>query len=193
MLERQHFVFIAAAAAIFGALIVVGLFFNPLKSSNSASTPSNDNNDAIKARIGNRVDIKYSSAVTGMLQKLPSRNNLTLEVSSELHNTNLAGLLGEIRFSDEIIKYVQNGKVESVSGRNFKTIEYRFSPDRGNMTNYTYEDVRFVPETNNSQLVASFIPLSTAKVGDHYTVKLILDTGGVVKYAIGEKTIEIVP
>jgi len=185
-------VFIAAAAAVFGALIIVGVFFNPIKTSAGNNNSGNEEPGVIKAKIGKRVDIKYSANVIGMIQKLPSKNNLTLEVSSELHNTNLAGLLGEFRFSDEIITFVQNGKVESVSADTFKTIEYRFFPDQGNKTTYTYENVKFVSQSKDSQLVASFVPLSTAKVGDKYTVKLVLDTGGIIKYAIGEKTIEIV-
>ena len=194
-MERQHIVFIAAAAAVFGALIVVGLFFNPLKSGNSVAGSNNNSNDpnVITARIGHRVDIRYSSSVVGLIEKLPSRNNLTLEVSSQLHNTNLAGLGGEIRYSNEIITYVQNGEEKSVAGDDFKSIEYKFAPDTGNKTTYTYENVEYRPTGDTSQLVTSFVPLPSAKVGDKYTVKIILDTGGIINYAVGEKTIEIVP
>jgi hypothetical protein len=194
-LERQHIVFIAAAAAIFGALIVVGLFFSPLKSDNSvAGSNNNGSNDpnVIQARIGYRIDIRYSSTVVGLIEKLPSRNNLTLEVSSQLHNTNLAGLKGEIRYTDELITYVQNGEKKTVKGDDFSSVQYRFAPDKGNMTTYNYQNVEYRSTGDNSQLVASFTPLPSAKVGDRYIVKLVLDAG-TINYAIGEKTIEIVP
>ena len=194
-MERQHIIFIAAAAAIFGTLLVVGLFLNPLKSDNSvAGSNNNSSNDpnVIQARIGYRVDVRYSSSVVGLIEKLPSRNNLTLEVSSQLHNTNLAGLKGEIRYSGELITYVQNGEKRTVKGEDFSSVQYRFAPDKGNMTTYSYQNVEYRPTGDNSQLVASFTPLSSAKVGDRYTVKLVLDAG-TINYAIGEKTIEIVP
>jgi hypothetical protein len=194
-LERQHIVFIAAAAAIFGALIVVGLFFNPLKSDSSVAGNNNDtSNDpnVIKARIGYRLDIRYSSAVVGLIEKLPSKNNLTLEVSSQLHNTNLAGLKGEIRYTGELITYVQNGEKKTVKGDDFSSVQYRFAPDKGNMTTYSYQNVEYTSTGDNSQLVTSFVMMPSAKVGDRYTVKLLLDAG-TINYAIGEKTIEVVP
>lgn len=193
-MERQHIVFIAAAAAIFGALVIVGLFFNPLKSDNSVAGNNNSGNDpnVIKARIGYMIDIRYSPSVVSLIEKLPNRNNLTLEVSSQLHNTNLAGLKGEIRYTSELITYVQNGEKKVVNGDDFKSIEYRFAPDKGNTTTYAYRNVEYTSTGDNSQLVASFTPLSSAKVGDRYTVKLLLDAG-TINYAIGEKTIEMVP
>lgn len=194
-MERQHIVFIAAAAAIFGALLVVGLFFNPLKGDSSvAGNNNNTSNDpnVIKARIGYRLDIRYSSAVVGLIEKLPSRNNLTLEVSSQLHNTNLAGLKGEIRYTGELITYVQNGEKKTVKGDDFSSVQYRFAPDKGNMTTYSYQNVEYTSTGDNSQLVTSFVMMPSAKVGDRYTVKLLLDAG-TINYAIGEKTIEVVP
>jgi len=191
-------VFIVAAAAIFGALIVVGVFFNPLKSNSSiagnSSNNTNTNNDPniIKARIGYKLNIRYSSNVVSLIEKLPSRNNLTLEVSSPLHNTDLAGLNGEINYTGESITYVQNGEERTISGNDFSNIQYRFAPDKGNMTTYSYQNVKYTTSGDNNQLVASFMPLPSAKVGDRYTVKLLLDAG-IVNYSIGEKTIEIVP
>ena len=187
-------IFISAAAVIFGALIIVGVFFNPLKGSSSvAGNSSNSTDDVIKTKVGKRVDIRYSSSVIGIIQKLPSKNNLTLEISSELHNTALLGLRGEIRYTDEIITYVQDSKVKTVTDDGFKNIEYKFLPDAGNKTTYTYENVQFVSTGQDNQMIASFIPLSTAHVGERYTIKMSLDTGGPVNYAFGEKTIEIVP
>jgi hypothetical protein len=194
-LERQHIVFIAAATAIFGALVIVGVFFNPLKSGSSiAGNSNNSSNDpnVIKARIGYRIDIRYSSNVVSLIEKLPSRNNLTLEVSSPLHNTNLAGLKGEIRYTGELVTYVQNSEKKTVKGDDFGSVQYRFAPDKGNTTTYAYQNVEYTSTGDNSQLVASSTPLPSAKVGDKYTVKLILDAG-TINYAIGEKTIEIVP
>lgn len=186
MLERQHIVFIASAAAALSALVIIGLYFNPMQ------TQGNDSNSVTKARIGQEVHIRYSKNVVGQIQNLPGKNNLTVEVSSELRNTNLAGLRGEIRYSDMIISYFQNGEEEIIKDEIFPTIEYRFSPDPGNKTTYSYKNVRFVATTDDPQLVVSIIPLRAAEVGDRYTVKLIMDTGGPVKFAIADRLIEIV-
>ncbi|MGH9877382.1 MAG: hypothetical protein ACRD5H_07070, partial [Nitrososphaerales archaeon] len=72
-----------------------------------------------------------------------------------------------------------------------KTIAYRFLPDAGNQTVYTYENVEFRAQTTDSQLIATFVSLSTAEVGQKYTVKLILDAG-IINYAIEDRVIEIV-
>lgn len=189
-MERQHIVFIAAAGAAFAALIVIGLYFNPLKTDGSNNSGSNDN--AIKARVGEKVNIKYSSATVKRIQDLPANNKLRVEVSSELHNTNLAGLKGEVRYSDMSITYVQKGKEETLDADQFKTIEYRFLPDPGNTTKYVYEDVRFITSSPDAQLVVTVVPLTTAKVGERYTVELVGNTGGIISYGYGEKTIEIV-
>ncbi len=186
-MERQYLIFIAAAAAGFTALIVVGLFFNPMDSEGDTG----EDDGTIDAKIGQNVFVRYSANTIGLIQKLPEKSALKLEVSSELHNTNLGGLRGELRYTDMIIEYVQNGKKESVSEDDFDTIQYRFLPDAGNKTTYRYENVDFNAYTTDSQLVASFVPLSTANVGQQYTVKLFLESG-IVNYAPQEKIIEIV-
>jgi hypothetical protein len=188
-LERQYLAFIIVAGVVFGTLIIVGLFFNPMQT--QGENP--DSNNAIKAKIGQESYIRYSSGVVTQIQNLPSKNNVTVEISSELHNTNLAGLRGEVRYNEMIISYVQNGKYEAVRDDVFPTIEYRFSPDSENKTSYSYENVRFVADGQNPQLIVSVVPLKAAEVGERYTVKLILDTGGLIKYQITEKVIEIVP
>lgn len=186
MLERQHIVFIAGAAAALSALVIVGLYFNPMK------TQGDESSSVTKARIGQEVHIRYSKSVVGQIQNLPSKNNVTVEISSELQNTNLAGLRGEIRYTDMVISYVQNGEKEIVTDDVFPSIKYRFSPDPGNKTTYSYENVRFVATADDPQLLVSVVPLKAAELGERYTVKLIMDTGGLVKYAIAEKVIEIV-
>lgn len=186
MLERQHIVFIASAAAALSALVIVGLYFNPMQSQ------GNDSNSVTKAKIGQEVHIRYSKSVVSQIQNLPIKNNVTLEISSELKNTNLAGLRGEIRYSDMVITYFQNGEEEIIKDEIFPTIEYRFAPDLGNKTTYSYKNVRFTDTADNPQLVVSIVPLRAAEVGERYTVKLIMDSGGPVKYAIAEKVIEIV-
>ena len=199
-------IFILAAVGMFATLIVVGLLFNPLGKSNSSSSSiassansssSNTSNAAaIKARVGEQVDIQYSSGVANMIQRLPRNNNVTIVMSSELQNTNFAGFKSEIRYEDELIKYVQKGKMQTITGNNFKTIEYKFLPDAGNQTLYTFKNVQFISNPNSngdSRVIVSLVPLSTAKVGERYTVKMELETGGLISYGIGEKTIEIVP
>jgi hypothetical protein len=189
-LERQHLVFIAAAGTVFAALIIVGLYFNPLKSQGTGNTGSNDN--IIKARIGQPVNVKYSSTTVKRIQDLPTNNKLRVQVSSELQSTNLAGLGGEIRYSGMSITFVQKGKQETVTENQFKTIEYRFLPDPGNTTKYVYQDIRFVASSPTPQLVVTVVPLTSAKVGERYTVDLIGNTGGVLSYGYGQKTIEII-
>jgi hypothetical protein len=187
-LERQYIIFAAVAAAAFAALLVFA-FYNPFQQSKG-----DDNGpDVIKAKKGKEVFVRYSSAVVKMIQNLPSKNSVEVEVSSELHNTNLAGINGEIRYSDMKMTFVQGGQNETVTDDVFTTIEYRFLPDAGNTTSYEYENVRYVAQSQDSQVVVAVKPLSTAKVGEHYTVKLLLHTGGIVSYKISEKVIEIVP
>jgi hypothetical protein len=186
-LERQYIIFAAVAAAAFAALLVFA-FYNPFQQSKG-----DDNGPDVKAKKGQEVFIRYSSAVVKMIQDLPSKNSVEVEVSSELHNTNLAGINGEIRYSDMKMTFVQGGENETVTDDVFKTIEYRFLPDPGNKTSYEYENVRYVAQSQDSQVVVAVKPLSTAKVGEHYTVKLVLHTGGLVNYKISEKVIEIVP
>jgi hypothetical protein len=189
-LERQYLVFIIAAAVAFGALIIVGLYFNPLRTEGDSGDGNTDPN-LIKARVGQEVYVRYSYNVIKMIQGLPAKNNLELRAASELHNINLGGLRGELLYTDTMIEFVQNGKEESVSGDEFKSIEYRFLPDSGNQTKYIYEDVTFNARATDSQLVATFVPLSTAKVGEKYPVKLILDAG-IINYGIEDRVIEIV-
>jgi hypothetical protein len=188
-LERQYIIFIAVAGAAFAALIVLA-FYNPLQQSGG---DGGNASDVIKAKKGQQVFVKYSSTVVSMIQNLPDTNSLELDVSSELQVTNLAGLNGEIRYPNMEITYVQKGKEETVSEKDFKTIEYRFFPDIGNKTKYVYENVDYIAKADNTQVVVTVKPLSSAKVGEHYTVKMVLHTGGIVNYGIGEKTIEIVP
>ena len=187
-MERKYVLIIVGAAAALGAIVIVGLFFNPMQTQGD----NVGSNNAIKAKIGQEVYIRYSSSVIAQIQNLPTKNNVTVEVSSELHNTNLAGLRGEVRYTQKVISYVQNGKGETVTDDVFPTIEYRFFPDAGNKTTYSYENVRFVAKSEDPQLIVTVVPLKAAEVGERYTVKLIMDGGGLVKYAIAEKIIEIV-
>jgi hypothetical protein len=187
-LERQHYVFIAAAAAAFAALVVFGLY-NPFQQSEGDDNAS----DVIKAKKGQEVFVRYSPTVVKMIQDLPNKNSLEVEVSSELQVTNLAGLRGEIRYPDMEITYVQGGKVETINDDDFKTIEYRFYPDRDNKTKYIYENVDFIAKAQDSQVIVAVKPLSSAEVGEQYTVRMVLHTGGVVGYQINEKIIELVP
>jgi hypothetical protein len=188
-LERQYLIFIIAAAAGFGTLIVVGLYFNPLKTSGESGNGTDD--DVIKAKVGQKVYVRYSSNVIKMIQNLPEKNSLELRASSELHNINLGGLRGEVRYTDMTIEYVQNGEQEKVTDDEFRTIAFRFLPDVGNRTTYTYENVEFIAQTTDPQLIATFTPLSTAEVGQRYTVKLVLDAG-IINYGIEDRVIEIV-
>jgi hypothetical protein len=200
-LERQHRLFIVVASGAFAALILAGFLFNPISKTSSIASSSNNNNiknkEVIKVRVGEPVDIIYSPTVGGMIQGLPRTNNVTITMSSELQNINFVGLKGQIKYANELIKYIQNGKIQTITGNNFKTIEYKFSPDTGNQTRYTFEDVQYVSNNGSisnadSGVIVSVIPLSTAKVGEHYTVKMDLNTGGLVNYEISEKTIEII-
>ncbi|MGI0025775.1 MAG: hypothetical protein ACREA4_11625, partial [Nitrososphaera sp.] len=112
-MERQYLIFIVAAAAVFGALIVVGLYFNPLQSEGESDDGTSDGN-VLEAKVGQRVYVRYSSNVIKMIQNLPQKNSLELKASSELLNTNLAGLRGEVRYTDMTIEFVQNGEKERV-------------------------------------------------------------------------------
>lgn len=185
-MERQYIVFIAAAAAAFAALIALA-YYNPFQQSEGGDS------DVIKVRKGEEASIRYSSTTVSRIQDLPNRNRVDVEVSSELHNTNFAGLRGEVRYSDMTITYVRHGEIETVSDDDFSSIEYRFLPDAGNKTTYAYEDVDFIASSTDAQLVVSVMPLTTAEVGEQYTIRLYLRTGGAVDYAIAEKVIEIVP
>jgi hypothetical protein len=185
-LERQYIVFSAAAAGAFAALILFA-FYNPLQASEG------DSPDLIKAKKGEETFVRYSSAVIKLIQNLPDRNSVEVEVSSELQVTNLAGLRGQVRYTDMEITYVDDGVVETINDDDFGSIEYRFSPDTGNKTTYVYDNVDFLASAQDAQLIVAIEPLSTAKVGEHYTVKLVLHTGGLVSYGIDEKVIEIVP
>jgi hypothetical protein len=129
--------------------------------------------------------------VVTLVQKLPDKNLVTIQAPSQLFNNNLAGLKGQITYSDMTIHYVQNGKPEEVGEKDFKTIQYRYLPDVGNVTKYTYSNVAFNAYTTSSEIVATFVPLSTAKVGDEYPVKMILE-GGPADIGIDEKIIKIV-
>ena len=189
-MERQHIIFAAVAAAAFAALIVFANY-NPLRQSNG-----NDNggvSDVIKAKKGQEVFIRYSAALINRIQSLPTKNSVEVEVSSELHNSRLAGIRGNLTYSDMTITFVRGGEKETITDEIFKTIEYRFLPDAGNKTSYVYENVRYVAQSQDSQVVLAVKPLSTAKVGEHYTVKLILHTGGIVDYKVSERVIEIIP
>lgn len=184
-MERQYIVFIAAAGAGFAALLIVGLYFNPLRAE------PEDDTGVFEAKIGKAAYVRYSGNVIGLVQNLPDKNILRIEAPAELLNTNLAGLKGEFRYTDMTIKYVQNGEQEEISQRDFKTIQYRFLPDAGNMTSYTYRNVDFIAQATSAELIATFVPQSTAKVGDEYAVKIVLE-GGPVDIGIAEKTVRIV-
>lgn len=188
-MERQHIIFVAAAAGGFAVLIALA-YFNPFQPSEAGE--NGNSSDVIKARRGEQVFVRYSSNVVKLIQDLPSRNALELEVSSELQVNNLAGLRGELRYTDMEITYVQGGVIESIDDNDFKTIEYRFLPDAGNKTKYLYDNVDYIVTQQDSQVIVSVMPLSSAKVGEQYTVKLALHTGGVIGYAIDDKIIEIV-
>lgn len=187
-MERQYLIFIAAAGAGFAALLIVGLYLNPL-----LAAPDNSNADTrvFEAEIGKTAYVRYSSGVIGLVQKLPERNLLRIEAPSEILNTDLAGLRGEFRHTSMTISYVQNGKVEEIDEKDFKTIQFRFLPDAGNTTSYTYRNVEFNAQATSAQLIASFVPLSTAKVGQEYPVKIILE-GGPTDIGVAEKVIRIV-
>lgn len=188
-MERQYIIFSIAAAAIFGAIALLWLF--NISTTGASSGGEDDDKNVIEARIGKKVYVRYSSAVIDLINKLPNKNSLILTSSSELHNTGLGGLEGELRYGDVSLSYTQNGKVRNETAETFKSIEYRFLPDAGTNSTYTYENVKFDAETNKSQLVATFVPLSTAKVGEKYTVKLYLE-GGAVDYSVNDRVIKIV-
>jgi hypothetical protein len=184
-LERQHIVFIAAAATAFAILIGLA-YYNPFQQL------IGDDSSVTKVRKGEVVNIRYSSNVGKMIHDLPARNALEAKVSSELLVTNVAGIGGEFRYNDMTITYVQDGKEETVTPEEFRTIEYRFFPDRGNTTKYLFENVDYIAKTDNNQLIVSVKPLSNAKVGERYIVGLTLHTGNPIGYSIGNKVIEII-
>jgi hypothetical protein len=184
-LERQYLAVIIAVAVAFSALVGFS-FYNPFQQSEGDTT------DVIKAKKGELVYVRYSPAVVKMIQDLPNGGSAEVEVSSELQVTNLAGLSGEIRYSKMEITYVQNGEVETIDEDDFSTVEYRFRPDTGNTTSYVYDNIDFIARSTESQVIVAVRPLPSADVGDRYTVKLLLNTGGVVNYAITDKIIEIV-
>lgn len=188
VLERQYLIFIAAAGAGFAALIIFGVFINPLQ---AAPEPPSVDSDVIEAKIGKTAYVRYGSGTIEQIQSLPDKNILRIEASSELMNTDLAGLRGDFRHTSMTIDYVQNGQHEKVDEKEFQTVQYRFLPDAGNMTSYTYRNVEFNIHATSAQLIASFVPLSTAKVGDEYSVRIILE-GGPVDIGIAEKKIRIV-
>jgi hypothetical protein len=187
LLERQHFIFISAAAAAF-AILLVFAFYNPLQGLQAEPEGS----EVIKVKKGEEVNITYSPQTVRRVQDLPDRNRVDIQVSSELHVDNFAGLRGEIRYSDMSVTFVRRGEVETVSADEFRSIEYRFLPDAGNRTTYSYEDVEFIAQSEESRIVVTVEPLNTAKVGDQYTIKLYLRTGTAVDFAIAEKTVEII-
>lgn len=187
-MQRQYLIFIIASGAGFATLLIVGLFFNPLQ---AAPDSSNSDTGVVEAKIGKTAYVRYSSSVISLVQDLPEKNLLRIEAPSELLNTDLAGLRGEFRHTSMTISYVQNGKLEEIDEKDFKTIQYRFLPDSGNMTSYTYRNVDFNAQATNAQLIASFVPLSTAKVGQEYPVKIILE-GGPTDIGVDEKIIKIV-
>jgi|GEM_PF-3040575 len=188
ILERQYLIFIIAAGAGFAAILIVGLFFNPLH-----AAPDNSNSDTgvVEAKIGKTAYVRYSFGVISLIQDLPEKNLLRIEAPSELLNTDLAGLRGEFRHTSVTISYVQNGKLKEIDEKDFKTVQFRFLPDAGNMTSYTYRNVEYNEQATNAELLASFVPLSTAKVGQEYPVKIILE-GGPTDIGVEEKIIKIV-
>jgi hypothetical protein len=187
-LERQYLIFIAVAGAGFAALLLVGLFVIPLQA--APEVPAVDR-DVIEAEVGKLAYVRYGSVAISQIQNLPDKNILRIEASSELFNTGLAGLKGDFRHTSMTIDYVQNGKNETVDEKDFDSIQFRFLPDAGNVTSYTYRNVQFNAQATSAQLIASFIPLSTAKVGEEYSVKIFLE-GGPADIGIGEKKVRIV-
>jgi hypothetical protein len=187
-LERQYLIFIAVAGAGFAALLVLGLFVVPLQA--APETPAVDR-DVIEAELGMLAYVRYGSVAIGQIQDLPDKNILRVEASSELLNTGLAGLRGDFRHTSMTIDYVQSGRNETVDEKDFESVRFRFLPDAGNVTSYTYRNVEFNAQATSAQLIASFIPLSTAKVGEEYSVKIFLE-GGPVDIGIAEKKIRIV-
>ena len=79
-MERQYLIFIAAAGAGFAALLIFGLFINPLQ-----AAPDNSSADTrvVEAEIGKTAYVRYSSGVIGLVQKLPEKNLLGTITSSQ--------------------------------------------------------------------------------------------------------------
>lgn len=188
VLERQYMIFITAAGAAFAALLVVGLFFNPLKAEQDGPDAESG---VFVAELGDTAYVRYSAGTIRFVQNLPEKNILRIEAPSELLNTNLAGLKGEFRYTEMTIEYVQNGSVEEISEKDFKTIQYRFLPDAGNVTSYTYRNVDFIAQATSAELIAAFQPLSTAEAGQDYPVRIVLE-GGPVDIGIEEKIVRFV-
>ena len=86
-MERQYKIFLVAAAAIFGGLVIFGLYFFPM----IKASEGDKDDSVINARVGQKVTIRYSDTVVKMIQNLPAKNALEIKTSSELHNTDLAG------------------------------------------------------------------------------------------------------
>jgi hypothetical protein len=64
-------------------------------------------------------------------------------------------------------------------------------PDAGNVTSYTYRNVDFTAQATSAELIAAFVPLSTARAGEEYPVRIILE-GGPADIAVDEKKIKVV-
>lgn len=190
-MERQHIVFIAVAAAAFAALIGLA-YFNPFQQTVDGGE-EDDGSDIIRVREGEEARVRYSVKVAQMIHDLPTKNALEVRVSSELVVTNVAGLMGQFTYDNYEITYVEDGQEETVTPEEFRTIEYRYNPDRGNTTKYIYNNVDYNIRSEDSQLMVVVKPLDHVKPGERYTVELILHTGTPVGYSINEKIIEIVP
>lgn len=187
-MERQYKVFIVAISVIVGIISVVAYFYPQISKS-----AGSDSSDVIEAQLGKKLFIRYSGNVISTIENLPpnKKNNLTLTTSSQLHNIALGGLGGEFRYDSVLISFTQDGQRENLPERIFKSQEYRFFPDPGTNSTYTYQNVKYNAAGPSDQLVATFEPLSSAKVGEKYLVNLQLDTG-ILKYDFSRKTIEIV-
>lgn len=183
--------FIAVTAAAFAALVGLA-YFNPFQQTVDGGEEG-DGPDIIRVRKGEEARVRYSVNVANMIHDLPTKNALEVRVSSELVVTNVAGLSGQFVYDDYEITYVEDGQEETVTPEEFRTIEYRYNPDRGNTTKYIYNNVDYIVRSEDSQLMVVVKPLNYVKPGERYTVGLILHTGSAVGYAINDKIIEIVP
>lgn len=177
----------AAAGAGFAALLFFGLF-NPLQAAPQNPTV---NDGSFEAKIGKTVYVRYGSSTIDLIQKLPDKNILRIEAPSELLSTDVSALNGDFRHTSMTISYVENGERKRIDEKDFNTVRYKFLPDAGNMTSYTYRNVQFNVHATSAQLIASFVPLDTAKVGQEYPVRIILE-GGPVDIGIEEKIVKIV-
>jgi hypothetical protein len=125
-LERQYIVFIIAAGAAFAALIGFA-FYNPFQQSEGEE--NENGSDVIKVKKGQTAYVRYSSSVVKMIQDLPNKNTVEVEVSSELQVTNLAGLNGEIRYSEMNIKWIDDGKEETISDNRVQVLTRQWQHD----------------------------------------------------------------